>query len=60
MGNCDTINFFDNIDGGASETFAIATLGIVYISNSCQQELISALTVVTAGATLGFFSGVKL
>ena len=54
VGICNSINFFDNIDGGAAGTVAVATLGVAYIAYSRQQELISALAIVTAGATLGF------
>ena len=54
VGICNSINFFDNIDGGAAGTVAIAMLGIAYIAFSREQELVSALAVVTAGATFGF------
>lgn len=54
VGICNSINFFDNIDGGASGTVAVASLGITFIAFTRQQELISALAIVTAGATLGF------
>ena len=54
VGICNSINFFDNIDGGAAGTVAIATLGVAYIAYAHQQELVSALAIVTAGATLGF------
>jgi UDP-GlcNAc:undecaprenyl-phosphate GlcNAc-1-phosphate transferase len=54
VGICNSINFFDNIDGGAAGTVAIATLGVVYIAYAQKQELVSALAIVTAGATLGF------
>jgi UDP-GlcNAc:undecaprenyl-phosphate GlcNAc-1-phosphate transferase len=54
VGICNSINFFDNIDGGAAGTVAIATLGVAYIAYSQRQELVSALAIVTAGATLGF------
>jgi UDP-GlcNAc:undecaprenyl-phosphate GlcNAc-1-phosphate transferase len=54
VGICNSINFFDNIDGGAAGTVAVAALGVAYIAYSRQQELISGLAVVTAGATLGF------
>lgn len=54
VGICNSINFFDNIDGGAAGTVAVATLGVAYIAYSRQQELICALAVVIAGATLGF------
>jgi UDP-GlcNAc:undecaprenyl-phosphate GlcNAc-1-phosphate transferase len=54
VGICNSINFFDNIDGGAAGTVAVATLGIAYIAYWQQQELVSALAVATAGATFGF------
>ena len=54
VGICNSINFFDNIDGGAAGTVAVATLGIAFIAYSRQQELVSALAIVTGGATLGF------
>ena len=54
VGICNSINFFDNIDGGAAGTVAIATLGVAYIAYAQRQELVSALAIVTAGATLGF------
>jgi UDP-GlcNAc:undecaprenyl-phosphate GlcNAc-1-phosphate transferase len=54
VGICNAINFFDNIDGAASGTVAIAALGVFYIAFDRDQELLSALTIVTAGATLGF------
>jgi UDP-GlcNAc:undecaprenyl-phosphate GlcNAc-1-phosphate transferase len=54
VGICNSINFFDNIDGGAAGTVAIATLGVAYIAYAQKQELVSALAIVTAGATLGF------
>ena len=54
VGISNSINFFDNIDGGAAGTVVVATLGISYIAYSRNQELVSALAVVTCGATLGF------
>ena len=54
VGICNSINFFDNIDGAASGTVAVAALGVFFIAFDRGQELLSALTVVTAGATLGF------
>ena len=54
VGICNAINFFDNLDGGAAGTVAAATLGIFLISYGQGQELISALAILTAGATLGF------
>jgi UDP-GlcNAc:undecaprenyl-phosphate/decaprenyl-phosphate GlcNAc-1-phosphate transferase len=54
VGICNSINFFDNLDGGASGTVALSTFGIGFIAYSEGQELITALSVVTFGATLGF------
>ena len=54
VGICNSINFFDNLDGGAAGTVAVVTAGIAFIAFSQKQELISALSVVTVGATAGF------
>ena len=54
VGICNSINFFDNIDGAASGAVAIAALGVFFIAFDRGQVLISALTIVTAGATIGF------
>ena len=54
VGICNSINFFDNLDGGAAGTVAAATIGIFLIAFAQGQELISALAILTAGATLGF------
>ena len=54
VGLCNSINFFDNLDGGAAGTVAVSTLGITLIAFAQGQELIAALAVVTAGATVGF------
>jgi UDP-GlcNAc:undecaprenyl-phosphate GlcNAc-1-phosphate transferase len=54
VGICNSINFFDNLDGAASGAVGIAALGVFYIAFDRGQELVSALTIVTAGATLGF------
>ncbi len=54
VGICNSINFFDNLDGAASGTVAIAALGVFVIAFDRGQELISALSIVTVGATIGF------
>jgi UDP-GlcNAc:undecaprenyl-phosphate/decaprenyl-phosphate GlcNAc-1-phosphate transferase len=54
VGICNSINFFDNIDGAASGAVAIAALGVFFIAFDRGQVLISALTIVTVGATVGF------
>jgi len=51
---CNSINFFDNLDGGAAGSVAVSTLGIFLIAFNQGQELITALAVVTCGATVGF------
>lgn len=54
VGICNSINFFDNHDGGASGTVAIISVFLFAIAFNQGQFLVSALAVVTAGATLGF------
>jgi UDP-GlcNAc:undecaprenyl-phosphate GlcNAc-1-phosphate transferase len=54
VGICNSINFFDNLDGAASGAVAITALGIFIIAFDRGQELVSALSIVTAGATIGF------
>jgi UDP-GlcNAc:undecaprenyl-phosphate GlcNAc-1-phosphate transferase len=51
---CNSINFFDNLDGGAAGSVAVSTLGIALIAADQGQELVTALSVVTCGATVGF------
>ena len=51
---CNSINFFDNLDGGAAGSVAVSTLGIAIIAANQGQELVTALSVVTCGATVGF------
>ena len=54
VGICNSINFFDNLDGAASGAVAIAGLGVFFIAFDRRQEAVSALSIVTAGATIGF------
>ena len=54
VGICNSINFFDNLDGAAAGGVAIAALGVFFIALDRGQELVSALSIVTAGATIGF------
>jgi UDP-GlcNAc:undecaprenyl-phosphate GlcNAc-1-phosphate transferase len=54
VGICNSINFFDNLDGGASGTVAVISIFLFAIAFDHGQSLVSALAVVTAGATLGF------
>jgi len=54
VGVCNSINFFDNHDGGAAGTVAVISLFLFFIAFDRQQILVSALAIVTAGATAGF------
>lgn len=54
IGICNSINFFDNLDGGAAGTVAVSAIGIALIALGQEQELIAALSIVTAGSTIGF------
>jgi UDP-GlcNAc:undecaprenyl-phosphate GlcNAc-1-phosphate transferase len=54
VGLSNSINFFDNVDGGASGTVTISTLFLAYLSYSTSQYYIAALSIVLAGATTGF------
>jgi UDP-GlcNAc:undecaprenyl-phosphate GlcNAc-1-phosphate transferase len=54
VGICNSINFFDNLDGGAAGTVAVSSIALAILALSGDQYLIAALSSVTAGATLGF------
>ena len=54
VGITNSINFFDNIDGGASGAIAIAAVFLFILSWQGGQFLIAALSIVLAGATVGF------
>jgi UDP-GlcNAc:undecaprenyl-phosphate GlcNAc-1-phosphate transferase len=54
VGICNSINFFDNLDGGAAGTVAISSAALAYLALTGDQNLIAALAIVTTGATLGF------
>jgi len=54
VGICNSINFFDNLDGGAAGAVAISSISLAYLALAGDQYLIAALSVVTAGSTLGF------
>ena len=54
VGICNSINFFDNLDGGAAGTVAISSAALAYLALTGNQYLIAALAIVTTGATLGF------
>jgi len=54
VGICNSINFFDNLDGGAAGTVAVSAIFLTYLAISNGQSFIAALAVVVAGGTLGF------
>ncbi len=54
VGICNSINFFDNLDGGAAGTVAITTISLTYLAVTGDQYFIAALSIVVAGSTLGF------
>ena len=54
VGVCNSINFFDNHDGGAAGTVTVITFFLFFVAYDRQQVLVSALAIVTAGATAGF------
>jgi UDP-GlcNAc:undecaprenyl-phosphate GlcNAc-1-phosphate transferase len=54
VGICNSINFFDNVDGGAAGTVAISSALLTYLALSADQSFIAALSIVIAGSTLGF------
>ena len=54
VGLCNSINFFDNLDGGASGAVAIISFSIFLIAVDRGQLLVSGLAIITAGATFGF------
>lgn len=54
VGVCNSINFFDNLDGGAAGTVVVISFFTFLIAYDRGQLMISALSIVTAGATAGF------
>jgi UDP-GlcNAc:undecaprenyl-phosphate/decaprenyl-phosphate GlcNAc-1-phosphate transferase len=54
VGICNSINFFDNLDGGAAGTIAVSSTALAFLALNGDQYLIAALATVTAGATMGF------
>ena len=54
VGICNSINFFDNLDGGAAGTVAITSISLTYLAITGDQYFIAALSIVVAGSTLGF------
>ena len=56
VGLTNAINFFDNLDGGASGTVAISSFFIFLLAYINGQILIAAISLVLSGCTLGFLT----
>jgi UDP-GlcNAc:undecaprenyl-phosphate GlcNAc-1-phosphate transferase len=54
VGITNSINFFDNVDGGASGTVAISSFFLFLLALQGGQYSIAALSIVLTGATAGF------
>jgi UDP-GlcNAc:undecaprenyl-phosphate/decaprenyl-phosphate GlcNAc-1-phosphate transferase len=54
VGLTNALNFYDNLDGGASGTVAITSLSLFVISYMGGQYLLAAMSLVLVGATTGF------
>lgn len=54
VGITNSINFFDNVDGGASGTVAIVSFSIFVIGVFNQQLVLAAISIVIMGSSLGF------
>jgi len=54
VGLSNSVNFFDNVDGGASGTVAISASFLALLSYVSGQYYIAAISAVIAGATIGF------
>ena len=54
VGLSNAINFFDNLDGGASGTVAISSGFLFLLAYQNEQIFIGAMALVLAGSTIGF------
>ena len=54
VGICNSINFFDNLDGGAAGTTAVTAIALTYLAISNGQTFIGSMALVVAGASFGF------
>ena len=54
VGITNSINFFDNLDGGAAGAVAATSLGLAFISHLTGQFLLSASAISILAAMLGF------
>jgi len=54
VGITNAVNFFDNVDGGASGTIAISSAALAQIALSSGQFLIASMSLVITGTTTAF------
>jgi UDP-GlcNAc:undecaprenyl-phosphate GlcNAc-1-phosphate transferase len=54
VGITNSINFFDNLDGGAAGTAAVTTIFLTFLALKNDQSFIAAIAIVVSGGTLGF------
>ena len=54
VGITNSINFFDNVDGGASGAIAIASIFLFILALQGGQYFIAAQSIVLSGSTVGF------
>jgi UDP-GlcNAc:undecaprenyl-phosphate GlcNAc-1-phosphate transferase len=54
VGVTNSINFFDNHDGGASGAVAIASFGLFFLASTSGQYFIAAIAIVLSGTCSGF------
>lgn len=54
VGITNSINFFDNLDGGAAGSVAATSFGLFLIAQNNGQYFLAALAITTFGAMLGF------
>jgi UDP-GlcNAc:undecaprenyl-phosphate GlcNAc-1-phosphate transferase len=54
VGITNSINFVDNIDGGAAGIVGIVSFGILFVSAEESQLLVSGLAAAISGSTIGF------
>lgn len=54
VGICNSLNFFDNLDGGAATTLVITSIGLTILALGSKQVLVGAMSTTLMGAMLGF------
>ena len=55
VGITNAVNFFDNLDGGASTTLLVSSFFLSVLAFYSQQYVIAALSISISGALCGFF-----